>query len=80
MGNTTVVVQSVALEPQDIETITKLAFDKGLGSRGFSAALRMIIREWKEIQKPTEGKRVVVIGNNDLMVVDPEFARKGCVE
>jgi hypothetical protein len=42
----TFVRRSVALEDVDIETVDKLAEEKGLGARGFSAALRMIIREW----------------------------------
>ena len=41
-----IIRRSVALEEEDIKQITQLAGRKGLGSRGFSAALRMIIREW----------------------------------
>jgi hypothetical protein len=36
----------VNLTPQDYRTVRRLADEKGLGSKGFSAALRMIIREW----------------------------------
>ena len=43
---TAIIRRSVALEEEDIQQISLLASRKGLGSRGFSAALRMIIREW----------------------------------
>ena len=36
----------VNLTSDDYITVRRFADDKGLGSRGFSAALRMIIREW----------------------------------
>lgn len=37
---------SVALESVDIEIVDALVEEKGLGARGFSAGLRMILREW----------------------------------
>ena len=37
----------VNLEPSDYRTVKQLAQEKGLGGKGFSAALRMIIREWR---------------------------------
>jgi len=40
----------VNLERRDYDTIKQVAQDKGLGKKGFSAALRLIIREWKELQ------------------------------
>jgi hypothetical protein len=46
----TVVRQNVAFEPQDYDAVVALAQEKGLGSRGFSAAVRMIIREWQTEQ------------------------------
>lgn len=46
----TMVRRSVDLEREDIERIKELAQCKGLGARGFSAALRMIIREWVELK------------------------------
>lgn len=42
---------SVAFEPQDYETVQKVARDRNLGRRGFSAAMRMIIREWQQQQE-----------------------------
>jgi len=47
--STTVVRKSIAIENIDILTVENLSKCKGLGSRGFSAALRMIIREWVEL-------------------------------
>ena len=41
-----IIRRSVSLEEEDMQLISQLADRKGLGSRGFSAALRMIIREW----------------------------------
>ena len=38
--------RNVVLEKPDIETVQQVADRRGLGARGFSAALRMIIREW----------------------------------
>lgn len=34
------------LSPDDYRAIRRLADEKGLGKKGFSAALRMIIHEW----------------------------------
>ena len=36
----------VNLEPLDYRIVRRLAERKGLGKRGFSAALRLIVREW----------------------------------
>ncbi len=36
----------VNLEKQDYWIVKRLAAEKGLGLKGFSAALRLIIREW----------------------------------
>ncbi|MCD6400520.1 MAG: hypothetical protein J7L73_01205 [Anaerolineales bacterium] len=36
----------VNLGKEDYWIIKRIAQEKGLGSRGFSAALRLIIREW----------------------------------
>lgn len=38
----------VNLEQTDYWTVHRYADEKGLGGKGFSAALRMIIREWRE--------------------------------
>ena len=43
--------RNVILEEQDEEYVKKLAHEKGLGRKGFSAALRLIIREHKEKEK-----------------------------
>ena len=37
----------VNLSEEDYLTIQQFARKKGLGNKGFSAALRMIIREWQ---------------------------------
>ena len=47
----------VNLEPADYRTVKQFATEKGLGGKGFSAALRMIIREWRALKaslKPPE--------------------------
>ena len=41
------IARMVNLEPQDYRTVRRLADEKGLGGKGFSAAVRMIIREWQ---------------------------------
>ena len=43
-----VVRKSVAFEPSDLEAVKKVAKENGLGRRGFSAAVRMIIRRYVE--------------------------------
>ena len=40
----------VNLEPMDYRIIRKVMLEKGLSKKGFSAAIRMIIREWSAIQ------------------------------
>jgi hypothetical protein len=40
----------VNLEPRDYDAIKQHAEDQGLGKKGFSVALRLIIREWQEFK------------------------------
>ena len=47
------IARLVNLAPQDYLTVRRLADEKGLGSKGFSAALRMIIREWQQFTLKT---------------------------
>jgi hypothetical protein len=42
---------AVVLEKVDRKIVQKFADKKGLGKRGFSAALRMIIREWDDYDR-----------------------------
>ena len=41
----------INLEEVDHEIVLQAAEDYGLGERGFSAATRLIIREWKKLSK-----------------------------
>ncbi len=40
----------VNLELRDFQLIRRVAVSRGLGGKGFSAALRIIIREWEAYQ------------------------------
>ena len=44
------VPRMINLEQSDYNTVRRLAEERGLGEKGFSGALRMIIREWAELQ------------------------------
>jgi len=44
------VPRMINLESQDYQIVRRVADQRGLGEKGFSAALRMIIREWQEFQ------------------------------
>ena len=44
------VPRMINLEAQDYQIVRRVADQRGLGEKGFSAALRMIIREWQEFQ------------------------------
>jgi hypothetical protein len=44
------VPRMINLEPSDYQVVRRVADQRGLGEKGFSAALRMIIREWQEYQ------------------------------
>ena len=46
MPVTNYINRQVNLEPDDYDAVWRLAQERGLGRKGFSAALRMIIREW----------------------------------
>ena len=46
MRVTNYIHRQVNLEPDDYNAVWGLARERGLGRKGFSAALRMIIREW----------------------------------
>ncbi len=49
------VPRMINLERSDYQIVKRMAEERGLGVKGFSAALRMIIREWQDfqIQDPT---------------------------
>lgn len=55
----------ISLEEVDFQTIRKLMEKKGLGRRGFSAALRMIIREWTEMQNKNQPSQEYHTSNQD---------------
>jgi hypothetical protein len=42
----------VNFERCDYDLVKQVAKKRGLGNRGFSAAVRMILREWSELQPP----------------------------
>lgn len=41
----------VNLELPDFQLVRRVAIERGLGGKGFSAALRMIIREWASMRR-----------------------------
>ena len=49
--------RNVILEEQDEDYVKRVANKKGLGRKGFSAALRLIIRDHKEKEKLEEKKQ-----------------------
>ena len=49
--------QLVNLEVNDIRVVKEFAEREGLGERGFSAALRRIIRDWEADKRNTEYNR-----------------------
>ena len=44
------VPRMINLEQSDYNIVRRFAEERGLGDKGFSAALRMIIREWAQLQ------------------------------
>ena len=44
------VPRMINLERSDYQIVKRMAEERGLGDKGFSAALRMIIREWHNYQ------------------------------
>jgi hypothetical protein len=46
----TYIRRMVNLQQSDYHTVQRVADEKGLGGKGFSAALRLIIREWERAQ------------------------------
>ena len=44
------VPRMINLERSDYEIVRQMAEERGLGEKGLSAAIRMIIREWQEFQ------------------------------
>ena len=47
------VQRMVNLERSDYDLVKQYAKDCGLGNRGFSAAVRLIIREWSDLKPPS---------------------------
>lgn len=41
----------VNLEERDYSIVKRFAKEKGLGGKGFSAALRFIVREWEQLSR-----------------------------
>jgi len=72
--------RTVNLQPSDIHTIKKYAQDKGLGTRGFSVALRLIIREWQELHPTAEKSQIDEIApafpHEDMKSNIVEFSEK----
>jgi len=55
MANGKVVKRLVNLEPQDIQAVLEYAQQLGLSEeKGFSPALRIIIREWEQMKQRPE--------------------------
>lgn len=52
------VPRMINLERSDYELVKQYAKDCGLGKRGFSAAARLIIREWSVLKPPAETRSV----------------------
>lgn len=52
------VTRNVVLEPRDIETVNQKARDEGFGPKGFSVALRVIIREWENLKKEVDSENI----------------------
>ena len=48
--HTPYIQRMVNLEPLDYRLVREFAEEKGLGRKGFSAALRFIIRDWYALQ------------------------------
>ena len=44
------IARIVNLEPLDYKIIRDFAQEKGLGGKGFSAALRIIVRDWHSLR------------------------------
>ena len=44
------VPRMINLERSDYQIVKRVAEERGLGDKGFSASLRMIIREWQNYQ------------------------------
>ncbi|MGD2158774.1 MAG: hypothetical protein PVG32_17985 [Anaerolineales bacterium] len=45
------ITRRVNLDPKTYDTVKLAARDRGLGERGFSKALRQIIREWDVLKR-----------------------------
>lgn len=58
----------------DADTVCMLDTMCDLDERNRAQTVRFLIRQEYERR---HGKRVVLIGNNDMMVVDPRFAESG---
>jgi hypothetical protein len=50
MPSSQYVQRMVNLEPRNYRLVRKVALEKGLGKKGFSAAIRLILREWAALQ------------------------------
>ena len=51
------VQRMVNLERSDYDLVKQYAKECGLGNRGFSAAVRLIIREWSDLKPPSKPRQ-----------------------
>jgi hypothetical protein len=58
------------LEPKDYRIIINTARDKGFGPKGHSAALRFILRDWKELNARFNNLPLILEGR--LTLPEPE--------
>jgi len=47
------VQRMINLKRSDYDLVKQYAKDCGLGNRGFSAAVRLIVREWSDLKPPS---------------------------
>lgn len=58
--------KNVVFEQSDLEIVTGTARRRGLGGKGFSAAVRQITREWFDRLTPEERVRITELGREAL--------------
>ena len=72
---TKLILRNVSLELEDYEIVSKFARENGLGGKGFSAALRFIIRTFdrNERVKITEAGLTALGETEKIEVIQPEI-------
>jgi len=68
MDECEMVRRNVTLDENTIATLKRVAQDRRLGSKGFSAALRIVVQEWEQLNQMPKRVQTAPSGESKVCV------------